>query len=120
MAAAKFALVGSGWRAEFFRKLAGVLPGELELSGVAVRRAERAEQLRADWGVPAFLSPLELLEKGRPDFVVTTVLRAVNPDMPRAPSSSGRGRGAGHKRPGLLDAYVSRHRADPQPARCRR
>jgi predicted dehydrogenase len=81
MAAAKFGVVGSGWRAEFFRKLAGVLPGELELTGVAVRRAERAEQLRADWGVPAFLSPLELLEKGRPDFVVTSVPRAVNPDI---------------------------------------
>ena len=55
MTATKFAIVGSGWRAEYFWKLAGLLPEELELTGVAVRRAERAEQLQADWGVPGIL-----------------------------------------------------------------
>jgi predicted dehydrogenase len=81
MTAAKFGIVGSGFRAEIFRKLGGVLREQLELVGVAVRRAERAGQLRADWGVPAFLSPRELLEKGRPDFVVTSVPWAANPEI---------------------------------------
>ena len=39
MTVTRFGLVGSGWRAEFFRKLAGLLPQELELAGVAVRRS---------------------------------------------------------------------------------
>jgi predicted dehydrogenase len=81
MTATKFGIVGSGWRAEFFRKLAGLLREELELTGVAVRRAERADQLQTDWGVPAFLSPGELLEKTRPDFVITSVPWAANPDV---------------------------------------
>jgi predicted dehydrogenase len=81
MTATTFGIVGSGWRAEFFRKLAGLLSEELELAGVAVRRAERAEQLRTAWDVPAFLSPRELLEKVRPDFVITSVPWPANPDI---------------------------------------
>jgi predicted dehydrogenase len=81
MTTAKFAMVGSGFRAEFFRKLEGVLCEELELVGVAVRRNERAEQLQADWGVPTFLSPLEMFEKMRPDFVITSVSWAANPEI---------------------------------------
>jgi predicted dehydrogenase len=76
--AAKFGIVGSGFRAEIFRKLAGVLRDQLELVGVAVRRVEHAEQLRTSWGVPAYLSPGELLEKGRPDFVITSLPWATN------------------------------------------
>ena len=79
MTVTRFGLVGSGWRAEFFRKLAGLLPQELELAGVAVRRSGRAEELRAAWGVPAFLSPLELLRGTRPDFVITSLPWHVNP-----------------------------------------
>ena len=79
MTAAKFGIVGSGWRTGFFRKLASLLPEELELTGVAVRRAERAEELRAAWQVPAFLSPLDLLRGARPDFVITSVPWSANP-----------------------------------------
>jgi predicted dehydrogenase len=81
MAAVTFGIVGSGWRAEFFRKLAGLLPGELELAGVAVRRAERAEELTAAWGVPAFLSPQDLLRAARPGFVITSVPGPANPQI---------------------------------------
>ena len=36
-------LVGSGWRAEFFLRLAKLLPDRLTLVGLAARRAETAE-----------------------------------------------------------------------------
>jgi predicted dehydrogenase len=81
MAAARFGIVGVGFRTGAFRKLAGVLGEHLELVGVAVRSAERAEQVRAGWGVPAFLSPRELLGRGRPDFVVTSLPWDANPGV---------------------------------------
>jgi predicted dehydrogenase len=81
MTATTFGIVGSGWRAEFFRKLAGLLPEELELAGVVVRRAERAEELEAAWGVPAFTAPQDLLRRIRPGFVITSVPWSVNPQI---------------------------------------
>jgi predicted dehydrogenase len=81
MTATRFGIVGSGWRAEFFRKLASLLPQELELVGVAVRRAERAEELQATWETPTFLSPQDLLRTTRPDFVITSVPWPANPEI---------------------------------------
>jgi predicted dehydrogenase len=81
MTPTKFAIVGSGWRAEFFRKLARLLPEDLELTGVAVRRPERADELRATWDIPTFMSPRDLLKHTRPDFVVTSVPWAANPGI---------------------------------------
>jgi predicted dehydrogenase len=81
MTATRFGIVGSGWRTEFFRKLAGLLPEELELAGVAVRRPERADELRAAWGIPAFLTPGEMLREVAPAFVISSVPWAANPQI---------------------------------------
>lgn len=81
MTATRFGIVGGGWRAAFFRKLAALLPAELELAGVAVRRAERAHELQGAWGVPAYLSPGDLLSNARPEFVVTCVPWSANPQI---------------------------------------
>jgi hypothetical protein len=67
--AAKFGIVGGGFRSEVFKKLGGVLREQLELAGVAVRRAERAGQLRASWGAPTFSSP-----RGRRGTAATAAL----------------------------------------------
>lgn len=80
-AAATFGIVGSGWRAEFFARLAGLMPERLTLVGAAVRRPESAEDVARRWQVPAFLSPAELVAKQRPDFVVTSVPWPVNPEV---------------------------------------
>ena len=74
-------IVGSGWRAEFFARLAALLPEQLTLVGAAVRRPERAEQVTSRWGVPAYLSPAELIAKQRPGFVVSSVPWPVNPEV---------------------------------------
>src|ERR1700716_352762 len=76
-----FGIVGSGWRAEFFVKLARMLPDTLTLVGVAVRRSETAEQVTRQWGVSSFLSPTELLSSQHPDFVISSVPRAANPGV---------------------------------------
>ena len=76
-----FGIVGGGWRAEFFARLAALLPEELTLLGAAVRRPESAEEIGERWGVPAYLSPGELIAKQRPEFVVTSVPWPVNPEV---------------------------------------
>lgn len=75
----RFGIVGSGWRAEFFARLAALLPDRLELVGAAVRRPESAEAVARRWNAPAYLSPEELIAKQRPGFVVACVPWPVNP-----------------------------------------
>jgi predicted dehydrogenase len=76
-----FGIVGRGWRADFFAKLAGLLPDRLTLVGAAVRRPEAAEEVTRRWSVPAYLSPAELVAARRPDFVITSLPWAVNPEV---------------------------------------
>lgn len=77
-AAVSVGIVGTGWRAEFFARLAQDLPG-LSLAGFAVRRPESGEKATAQWGVPAYLSPSQLVRGARPDFVVVSVPWATSP-----------------------------------------
>ncbi len=74
-------MVGAGWRAEFFLRLAAMLPEQFALVGATVRRAETAEHVAARWGVPTYSTPTELVAKQRPDFVVSSVPRAANPEV---------------------------------------
>jgi predicted dehydrogenase len=67
-----FVVVGSGWRAEMFWRLAGALP-EVECLG-AVVRTPRDLPVRA----------LGSLDEVRPDFVVTAVPWDTNPGVVRA------------------------------------
>lgn len=76
-----FGVVGRGWRAEFFVRLAALLPDRLTLVGAAVRRAETAEEIARKWKVPVHLSPQELVAKARPDFVITSLPWPVNPEV---------------------------------------
>jgi predicted dehydrogenase len=64
-----FVVVGSGWRAEMFWRLADGLPG-VECLGAVVRTPRQLP-------VPAWTS----LDEIRPDFVVTAVPWGANPDV---------------------------------------
>ena len=66
-----FAIVGTGWRAEYFWRLAAAL--DLDCVGVVSRRAQ-------DLPVPVYLSLDECLAH-RPDFVVTAVPWPVTPSL---------------------------------------
>ncbi|AXI78582.1 Gfo/Idh/MocA family protein [Peterkaempfera bronchialis] len=87
--AVTFGVVGSGWRAEFFVRLASLLPDRLTLVGAAVRRAETADDISRRWKVPAYLSPEELVGKQRPDFVISSVPWPVNPEVVATLAESG-------------------------------
>jgi predicted dehydrogenase len=73
----RFALVGSGWRAGFFVRIAEELPEHFTLSGIVTRREERARALTHEWHAPAYPSIADLLAADRPDFVILSVPSSV-------------------------------------------
>ncbi|GLW06197.1 hypothetical protein Misp01_13270 [Microtetraspora sp. NBRC 13810] len=77
--AGRFGLVGSGWRSEFFVRLARQLPERLSVSGVVTRSAERGAEVEAAWGVPSFRTVGEMLAAERPEFVIVSVPWEVTP-----------------------------------------
>lgn len=78
----RFAVVGSGWRSQFFVRLARMAPDRLRVTSVVTRTAGRAEEISAGWGVPAVLTLEEALRE-RPDFVIASVPWAAMPDLVR-------------------------------------
>lgn len=72
-----FVIVGSGWRARFFMRIANNFPGLFDLKYVLCRSREKAELLSAELGVKTTLSESECVEAG-PDFVVVAVSKGDN------------------------------------------
>lgn len=79
----RFGLVGSGWRGEFFLRLARLLPQRLRATGVVTRTESRGAAVGAAWDVPTFRTTAELLAHERPDFVIVSVPWPVTPDVTR-------------------------------------
>jgi len=75
------AIVGTGWRAEFFAKLALAMPELFTLVGGAARRQSSADEIGRRWGVPTFLDPVELYRRQRPEFIVSSVPWEANPGV---------------------------------------
>lgn len=88
----RFGVVGSGWRAEFFVRVARLLPDRFRCVGVVTRTAERGAQVEAAWGVPTVRTVEELVTGDlpgagagvdRPELVVTATPWPVTPDVVR-------------------------------------
>ncbi|MGW0213846.1 Gfo/Idh/MocA family protein [Micromonospora chokoriensis] len=79
----RFGLVGSGWRGEFFLRLARLLPERLRATGVVTRTESRGSAVAAAWDVPTFRTTAELLAHERPDVVIVSVPWSVTPDVTR-------------------------------------
>jgi predicted dehydrogenase len=75
----RYGIVGSGWRSEFFLRLAEVMPTRFAVSGVVTRTAERGQEVERRWRVPTYRSVEALLAAGRPDFVIVSVPWEVAP-----------------------------------------
>jgi predicted dehydrogenase len=87
-----FGVVGSGWRAEFFVRVARLLPDRFRCVGVVTRTAERGAWVEAAWGVPTVRTIEELVTGAlpgagvapdRPELVVTATPWPVTPDAVR-------------------------------------
>lgn len=81
MSVTTFGVVGGGWRAQYFLRIAGTLPEKFRVGGVVVRDPARAARLQAAWGIPAHPSLPALLDAGRPDFLVLAVSRTSAPSL---------------------------------------
>ncbi|NCT91801.1 Gfo/Idh/MocA family oxidoreductase [Cellulomonas sp. APG4] len=81
----RYAVVGSGWRAQFFLRMARALPERFELLGVVTRTAERGQEVAAAHGVPTWRSVADLLRAHPvlPDLVVTSTPWSVTPGLVR-------------------------------------
>ncbi|MBB4123149.1 Gfo/Idh/MocA family protein [Martelella radicis] len=74
MSSIPFAVIGSGWRAAFFLKIASLLPGHFRAVGIVTGRPEAERTALAErWSVPAFSSVETLLEATKPEFAVVSV-----------------------------------------------
>jgi predicted dehydrogenase len=74
-------LVGSGFRAKAFLRLATRLPSVLAVTGVVTRSDASGAAVTERWGVPAHRSLDELVGHRRPDLVVTAVPAAANAEL---------------------------------------
>lgn len=68
-----FGIVGSGWRAEFYLRIAKALPERFAVSGLVTRNKERAESLESAFGIRTYRTLEHLLEQENQDFVVVSV-----------------------------------------------
>lgn len=78
-----FGIVGGRLRSHFHLRLAHTAPDRLRAAGVVTRTAERAAEVTARWGMPAYRSMDELLKAEKLDFVVAAVSRSAMPGIIR-------------------------------------
>jgi predicted dehydrogenase len=78
----RFGLVGGGWRAEFFTRIAAALPERFQLAGVLQRDAAKAAAFALKWNSVACDS-LAAMADLEPDFVVVSVSAAAHPGFAR-------------------------------------
>lgn len=67
-----FIIIGSGWRAMFYVRIAKRFPKLFNLKYMLCRKEEKAEQIRKEWKIPVTLAVEECV-KAAPDFVVVAV-----------------------------------------------
>ena len=76
-----FAVIGaSGWRAQFFLRIARELPDRFRATGLMSRDAATADELEREWNVAACSDVDELLRE-RPQFVVISVPWPASPGL---------------------------------------
>ncbi|GAA1788781.1 Gfo/Idh/MocA family oxidoreductase [Planosporangium flavigriseum] len=80
----RFGVVGYGWRADFYFRLARLVPDRFQCVGAVTRKAEVGERLEREWNIPTYRRPEDLVSSGAPEVVVTSVPREANPDVIRA------------------------------------
>ncbi len=79
MSRINFAIVGGGWRAEFYLRIARALPEKFYITGMVVRNPEKGHIIEQDWGVRTHRNINDLLEAASPQFVVVSLPWEVAP-----------------------------------------
>ncbi len=74
------AVVGAGWRTEFFMRIAHACEA-IRVVGVVARDLQRRQAFQAEWGVPCFDSIDSLLAATSPSYVIASVSQAAMPEV---------------------------------------
>jgi len=83
MQSIQFAIVGGGWRAEFYLRIAKALPERFQIVGMVVRDADKGRAIEQQWAVSTYRTIAELLAAAKPQFVVACVSWDANPGVCR-------------------------------------
>src|SRR6266851_1450024 len=59
----RFAIVGAGWRTEFFLRIAAAIPERFRLEGLVVRDAAKGQRLTKQWGHATYRTVPELFTR---------------------------------------------------------
>ncbi|MEM7034336.1 MAG: Gfo/Idh/MocA family oxidoreductase, partial [Chloroflexota bacterium] len=74
-----FGIIGGGWRAEFFLRIAQALPDRFHIGGMLVRDAAKGDKIEATWGIKTVRTVDELLRLADFEFIVLSVPWPVTP-----------------------------------------
>ena len=77
----KIAIIGAGWRSEFFIRIAQLLPEKFEIVGVVARKEEVRSALAERFGVQTYSSISQMLSKNKPDYAISSVSWDSNPSV---------------------------------------
>ncbi|MFA9559735.1 Gfo/Idh/MocA family protein [Evansella sp. AB-rgal1] len=69
---------GSGFRAQFYLRIAKQLPHMFRVSGMVVRDEDIGKKLEQRWNVTTYRNVEELLENESPEFVVLSVSKSIS------------------------------------------
>lgn len=83
MESCRFGIIGGGWRAEFFLRVARALPERFVVGGMLVRDADKGRGIEEAWGVPTVRTLDALLDSDYGSFVVISVPWPTTPLMAR-------------------------------------
>ncbi|MDR4945221.1 Gfo/Idh/MocA family protein [Neobacillus cucumis] len=75
----RFGLIGSGWRAEFYIRIAKAVPEKFELTEVLIRDKEKGETFSKKFNVKV-VNSLDELMKSNPDYIVLSIKRGTVTD----------------------------------------
>ena len=75
-----YSIIGAGWRAEFYIRLAKICPDTFHLCGICIRNEEKAKELQNKYGINS-VRTLEELKKIPCDFFVNCINKADISDL---------------------------------------
>ncbi len=79
-----FAIVGSGWRSEFYLRIAKALPDRFDICGIVTRNENKRKSVEMDWGIRCYSTVDEMLYNSKPYFVVVSVSPSATYDILRS------------------------------------
>jgi len=71
-----FSIIGGGWRAEFYVRIATQLPHLFRISGVYIRNPKKAEHFKSKWNIPIYHSLDEVITNKHHQFIVLAISKA--------------------------------------------